>query len=375
MAKKKTTARSDNRYEVKVTIGKGMDGKIMRKSFYSTKSRSDAQKIADQWLTEHKAQSMLGEAEAPTKPEVSFAEWAQQWLSTYKYDHVKITTYRSSYERPVRLYIIPAFRNKMIDDILPIDIQRFMTKMEEELGQSMCSKIKLCLDGIFSTAIDNGLIDRNPSSNIKVQKRSIIPQKQIKRVYNQAQTESIIAFSQNHKYGLSVRLMLELGLRVSEMLGLKWEDIDTERKTIWIHRTVTSDDGRIIISDILKSDTSNRVLPISQSLADHVDKMRGRPDEYITHSTRPPYGVLDNKAFTNKRYHTFFENYKDSIKDPDFPVLTPHELRHTCGTYLYERTHDIYAVSKFLGHASIDITVKYYLHSNVEQLRDSLNVI
>lgn len=108
MAKKKTTARNDNRYEVNVTIGKGMDGKIMRKSFYSTKSRSDAQKIADQWPTEHKAQSMLGEVEAPTKPEVSFAEWAKQWLSTYKYDHVKITTYRSSYERPVRLYIIPA---------------------------------------------------------------------------------------------------------------------------------------------------------------------------------------------------------------------------------------------------------------------------
>ena len=251
MAKKKKATRKDERYEIKVTIGKDIYGNLIRKSFYSTKSRLDAQKTADQWLIEHKAQAMLGDVEQPTRTDVPFAEWADQWLSVYKYGHVKITTYQSSYDRPVRLYIVPAFRNRMINDILPIDIQRFMTKMEEKLGQSTCSKIKLCLDGIFSTAIDNGLIDRSPSSNLKVQKRAIIPQRQIKRVYSQEQTDSIIAFAQNHKYGLPIRLMLELGLRVSEMLGLKWENIDSKQKTIWIHRTVTSDSGRTIISDIL----------------------------------------------------------------------------------------------------------------------------
>lgn len=54
------------------------------------------------------------------------------------------------------------------------------------------------------------------------------------------------------------------------------------------------------------------------------------------------------------------------------PSLSPHELRHTCGTLLYARTKNIYAVSKFLGHANINITAKIYVHNDVDTLRESL---
>ena len=53
--------------------------------------------------------------------------------------------------------------------------------------------------------------------------------------------------------------------------------------------------------------------------------------------------------------------------------FTPHEYRHTCGTLLYRRTKNIYAVAKFLGHSDVVITTKIYVHNDVEALRADLS--
>ncbi len=56
------------------------------------------------------------------------------------------------------------------------------------------------------------------------------------------------------------------------------------------------------------------------------------------------------------------------------PYLTPHELRHTFGSVLYERGVDIYTISKVMGHADISITAKVYVHSTAESLRKGLKL-
>lgn len=370
-----TQKKTKARYETKVTIGKKPDGQLIRKSFYSTKSMADARKIAKAWMAEYKAEQLVGIIETNKPKEVSVSSWAKQWLDIYKSGRVKVTTFNSSYERPVRLYVIPYFKNTNITDVLPVDIQKFISTLECEKSKSTCDKVMLCLNGIFETAVDNGLCQRNPCRNIKVTTQSVQLKRGHKRVYTQEQVQSILSFAKTHKYGLSIQILLENGLRVSELLGLQWEDFDLNNKTMIVQRAVTDDNGKTIISDILKSDTSYRILPISDSLVETILSRRNNDSGFIHKSTKSPYKVLNNKAFTNKRYATFFKDYKNYIADPEFVVLTPHELRHTCGTVLYERTHDIYAVSKFLGHSSIDITSKYYVHSNVEQLRNSLDII
>jgi len=95
--------------------------------------------------------------------------------------------------------------------------------------------------------------------------------------------------------------------------------------------------------------------------------------EYIVESTRTKGKTLTPTDY-DKRYTTFFNDYKLYIKKPKFKVLTPHGLRHTCGTLLYAKTHDIFAVSKFLGHASAAITAKIYVHDNPEMLRKNLKI-
>ena len=59
---------------------------------------------------------------------------------------------------------------------------------------------------------------------------------------------------------------------------------------------------------------------------------------------------------------------------PNIPKLTMHELRHTCGTLLYDSTKDIYAVSKYMGHSSVRVTEKYYMHEDTDMLRSHLKI-
>ena len=74
-----------SRYESKITIGQNIDGTLIRKSFYSTKSKADARKKAQKWLIEHKAQDYIGIAENK-QTSVSMRVWAQKWLDVYKYN-------------------------------------------------------------------------------------------------------------------------------------------------------------------------------------------------------------------------------------------------------------------------------------------------
>ena len=71
-------------------------------------------------------------------------------------------------------------------------------------------------------------------------------------------------------------------------------------------------------------------------------------------------------------YNKFFENLYNQL---GIPRYSPHCLRHTCGTLLYEKTKDIYAVSKFMGHSNITTTAKIYVHDSAEMLRKSLNIV
>ena len=170
--------------------------------------------------------------------------------------------------------------------------------------------------------------------------------------------------SSNHKYSLYINILLKLGLRCSELCGLKWEDINLEEGTVHIKRALTANGSKIYI-DKPKSKNSVRKLPIPDDLLEKL-KITKKENEFIAilnghHITPNNFGDIYIKAFYN------------ALKVPKEQRLAPHELRHTCGTLLYEKTKDIYHVSRFLGHSDIGITTKTYVHSQMQQEKVHIN--
>lgn len=408
--KKTAPNRADNRYEVKLTIVRTLDGKPIRKSFYSILSKEDAKAKADKWKIENQISQITGNMYNINS--ITFEEWATKWLLKYKKGNVKESTYKETYERNVNLYLIPYFGRSFLNNIRPIDVQSFFNKYSDIYSQTTLKKFSLCLNAIFETAILNDLCYKNPCKGITVSSKI---QKQQKRTYSHQEVEEILSFADNHEYGLYIRILLELGLRCSELCGLKWSDFDLSEKTVKIQRACTSVNHKAHI-DRPKSKNSIRTLPVSSILAERVEiemmKMSSNNNrrfiskatphenswteqayknnpltEYIIESTKIKGKPLSPLDFSVGRYKKFFNDYvgyrkskigsiEETAKIPDveFQILTPHELRHTCGTLLYDKTKDIYSVSKYLGHASVDITAKLYVHENAELLRQHLKI-
>lgn len=358
--RKEKPNRSDQRYEVKITIGHGLDGKPIRKSFYSHISKDDAKKQADEYRINKKASAFAGVV-LPTES-VNFKEWAEHWLRIYKEKTVRASTYKNTYCNTVHIDLIPYFGKAQLSSISPTDVQAFFNT-RHAASKSKLDKIRTCLNGIFETAIDNGLCARNPVRGVKIISTAL---KEKKRAYSSKDATKLLEYAVHSPDGLGIVLLLELGIRRGELLALNWDDVNIDTKIVSISKTVSIENGRVVIGPP-KTDSSIRELPLSLSIATYLSKLK-KTGLIFPNSVGQ---VFDPHNWKKRVYDPFMQR---AAHDLQIPILNPHELRHTCGTLLYAKTKNIFAVSKFLGHASVDITARIYVHNDVEVLRDSLNI-
>lgn len=290
----------------------------------------------------------------------AFETAAHIWLSVKRLE-VKANTYSESYERTVEKILLPRMQSVKLGEIDRTFTIDLFSELASSYSDSTLHKCKIALCGILEEAAYSGA-SLQPLPKIKI--RSKIPKKE-KRTYSLEDTEKIKAYCREHNHGLSVILLLELGLRCSEMLGLRWEDIDFSSRFIKIERGCVSVNGKPYI-DVPKSESSNRELPISAEFCDYLKSVQTSKEGYVVNVGDK---LMTPANYTKHRYNKVFAQMQDAI---NIERLTPHELRHTCGTLLYKKTGDIYAVSKYLGHSSVAITASYYVHSDVEMLRERL---
>ena len=94
MPRKKQVKRSDGTYEYKITVGKDLHGKAIRKSFYSAKSLAEAKAKAQEYIISSRVSALTGQPVSGSgRHEDTFSHWAMQWLETYKKPTVTPNTY------------------------------------------------------------------------------------------------------------------------------------------------------------------------------------------------------------------------------------------------------------------------------------------
>lgn len=357
--KKTKPNRSDERYEVKKTIGHRMDGKPIRKSFYSTISLQDAEAKAEEYLMNQKISSITG-VNLITR-NVPFSEAAELWLENKRNSDIKEYTYITTYESKYRLYIKPYFSQAYINNIQPYDVDMFFNK-HRDLSASVRKKLLIILNGIFKMSITYKLCQHNPASHITVSEKEY---KSTKRVYNADDEEKLFSYCLTNGY-IDIAILLDTGIRRSELLGLRWEDIDLKNKVIHINQAITPGGSRGAepVVDVPKSRTSIRAIPISSELA---NALKEHADSgYVVKGTKYDYMTPSGYA---KNFRTNLNIIADQL---NIEKLTPHELRHTFGTFLRKRGSDIYTIQKAMGHSSIEISAKTYVKNDIEVLRHDM---
>ena len=284
----------------------------------------------------------------------------EQWLADKKMT-VKPSTY-ANYSRLLNDHIIPALGNLKYESLDKSDINKYISKLAESgrkdgkggLSVSMTRDIIKALRAIAKFAqLEYGL--KNICDGITVPK--------IKKAESKTLTDN--ERKRLEKYlidniclcNVSILLCLYTGLRIGELCGLQWKDIDFRRGCLTVCKTVqriSLGNGKTVISiDTPKTDSSARVVYIPLFIIEMLKKFRQKPDIFVLSNRIKP---------TEPR--TLQHKFKRILNNCKIGDISFHALRHTYATMCVEKQFDIKTLSELLGHSDVKITLNTYVHSS-----------
>ena len=316
--------------------------------------------------------------------EILFTKFMLDWLEMMK-NSVEVTTY-ASYAQAIKSKINPYFDARFpaltLSQITPKHIQDYYTWEMTENNVSANTvihrhaNIRKALQYAFKT----GLIDINPADRIERPKKV----KYVGSTYNDQELEQLFAVTKGDLIELPVMLAAFYGLRRSEVLGLKWDAIDFEKKTITIKHTVTQTtlDGKSVIieKDRTKTKSSYRTLPLVKPFEDALLRKKAEQAEnrrlcgkcydksHLDYINVNEMGKLITPGFLTQHFPLVLE--RNGMKKIRF-----HDLRHSCASLLYSNGVALKDIQEWLGHSDISTTSNIYTHLDYSSKVASANAI
>ena len=303
-----------------------------------------------------------------------FTDAVQEWLSR-KRDDICENSFQC-YQSYANIHILPYWsaQKAKLSEITVRDIQRYIDH-EYNNGASAQSikKYLVIINGVFNEAIRYGEVKYNPCDKAKLPK-SI---EYHGTAYTLDEAMRLVKGIEDEPIKPAIMLALYLGLRRSEILGLRWIDVDFEKSVVSIRNTVVRFNNTIE-HEHTKSAASKRDLFLPGSLKEYLSSLRETQEqnrllfgsEYHDsgHVCQRPVGT----AFTPDYV---FYHYKRIQKKLELPDIRLHDLRHTAGSLLINSGQTIKQVQAFLGHEKASTTLDVYSHIDTDGKRDTADAM
>lgn len=256
--------------------------------------------------------------------------------------------------------------------------QKFTTAKKYELESKL--KYKRTLSSIFSLAMENEYINKNYVSLI-FKNSKLTGQKNEKTILNETETQELIRALKkelNIKKRLAVTILLYMGLRIGELSGLEWQDIDFVNRTMHIRRSTSFLPKIGEITKTPKTKSSIRVLDMPTLVYDMLceyklfyDKERDKLGNLWNDRNR----IICQWNGLPTTSGTFSNWLTDILIKNGIRKVSPHSLRHTCITNLLRNNVPPQIVSKWAGHSSTTVTLNTYAHFLPEDKSVCANVL
>ena len=369
---------SDQRWVGKYKIGTKPDGKPDVKVVYA-KSEPECHRKLKAIIDESKKTEYVYVA----KDTVS--SYMTLWLTTVKSLDLKPKSY-DRLEQTVNYQVIPYIGYLQLQSITSDDVQDMITKLTAE-GKSY-SSIKKAYEAVnaafkWGQNCDPPKVKKNPAANIKLPNRKLFTQKQIP-FYTAEESAKLTATAlhicnngaRRYPLGAFVPLIINTGLRASEVLALKWKaDIDLEKRTLTVHNNVVfvkdreKDKGyKLLEQDTVKTDAGqDRVIPLNDAAYNaltNLQKLTGGKTWVMT--------TRNNTQMKPRQLDQMFRRIAVATGFPEEKIYGVHALRHTFATLLLKNRVDIKTVSELLGHSDVSITYNTYIHVIREQKAEAV---
>ena len=368
--------RGKNSYRLTVSEGFDLNGKPMihRKTVHGTKK--DAEVELAKFVTEVQNGLVID------GKSLKFSEFTEIWKRDYGSKELAPSTYKR-YCRMLETRLLPYFGHFYINKIKPTDIMKFYDLLEKDTQLvrkkgNNGSKTKKPLSGktilehhrllraMLHKAVYWQLIVANPAERVQPPKA----RKPKRKSYDDEQTKILLEnlellSSEDTKYKVAIILTVFTGVRLGELMGLEWQDVDFKNGIISINRSSQYLADMGVFTKVPKTESSIREIAIPEFIISLLEEYKLWYEEQ-----KSIYGELwtdsdrlfvqaDGKPMHPSTISKWFVKYVGQI---GLPVINFHGLRHTNASLLVAQNIDIAVISARLGHAQISTTLDFYVH-------------
>ena len=368
--------RGKNSYRLTVSEGFDLNGKPMihRKTVHGTKK--DAEVELAKFVTEVQNGLVID------GKSLKFSEFTEIWKRDYGSKELAPSTYKR-YCRMLETRLLPYFGHFYINKIKPTDIMKFYDLLEKDTQLvrkkgNNGSKTKKPLSGktilehhrllraMLHKAVYWQLIVANPAERVQPPKA----RKPKRRSYDDEQTKILLEnlellSSEDTKYKVAIILTVFTGVRLGELMGLEWTDVDFKNGIISINRSSQYLADMGVFTKVPKTESSIREIAIPEFIISLLEEyklwyeeQKSVYGELWTNSDRL-FVQADGKPMHPSTISKWFVKYVGQI---GLPVINFHGLRHTNASLLVAQNIDIAVISARLGHAQISTTLDFYVH-------------
>ena len=371
-----------NGYFYIVLSYKGPDGKRVQKWQGTGLPVKGNKKKAEDLLRQarHSFTPPAPDRSTDLSPDMLFSDYMLYWLKIIR-TSVEPTTW-SSYCFNVKDHIVPYFEPTGITlgGLKASHIQSFYLHELETLKATSVIKQHANMHKALKYAVKLDLIPGNPVDKVERPKL----QKYMASYYTAQEMEELFQAARGSRLELIILFAAFYGLRRSEVLGLRWDAIDFEKKTFTVKHTVTqvTVDGKevTIQKDRTKTKSSYRTLPLVPPFEELLHRLRQEQlvnqkvcgtaycQKYLDYIYVNAMGELVKPNFIT-------QHFEITLKNNGLKKIRFHDLRHSCASLLYANGVSLKEIQEWLGHSDIGTTSNIYTHLDYSSKVSSANAI
>ena len=348
----------NGKYKMTITIGVGIDGKQKRKSV----TASTRQELLDK-ASEIRLKYKVGNYKELKERPVTFKDYVSKWIDKKSFS-VSLNTYNR-----YKYFLIKkcaALNDMLMKNITSNDINEIiMYNARHNLAPSSLKSLKVTLNTLFNSAIDEEIISKNPiRGTIKPAKTHkkvdmVIPtEAEVREVLRVAKSYHVEEQAKKQKSREFNKVLYEFlllaiatGMRKGELAGLKWSCIDFKHHKIKVEEQATIAG----FNQLLKTSSSFRTISVDPEVLKVINK--------IPRDTKSPYVFKSGYSTSTALLEVITILVRKSFRQAGLNKgITLHSLRHFHATQLINKGVNVKVVSKRLGHSNIQITLDTYVH-------------
>lgn len=349
------------RWVARIPVGVYADGSPKRvRRFFRT--RVEAERGLSQLHLEHKT-GRLQPSDSTT-----LGEWLDLWLSVHRSKGARATD--EFYRGIVDLHIKPSLGHRRLAQVQPGEIEALYRKLEQQGLRRVPYATHQTLRASLNRAKQLGYLNVNPMERV-------LPPKQPSRRESFMRQEEAMRFLKACEHApdelRALALVgLETGLRLGELTGIRWSDVDFEHKLIAVGVQLKTRGG--VSHEDLKTVKSVRTVAISDET---VEALRAERARQVVNGFENPMGLA---LLNSEGRHWHQKNVNAKLKQlcvqAKVEPLSAHKLfRHSCATLMAKNGVSLHDISRQLGHSSINLTANLYAHHEVEASRRAIEKV